>query len=29
MAAPEIPIDIDPATGIWSTDGLPIMYRWK
>jgi len=27
MAAPEIPIDIDPATGIWSTDGLPMMYR--
>jgi hypothetical protein len=26
MAAPEIPIDIDPATGIWSTDGLPMMY---
>lgn len=26
MAAPEIPIDVDPATGIWSTDGLPMMY---
>ena len=26
MAAPEIPIDVDPATSIWSTDGLPMMY---
>ena len=26
MAAPEVPIEVDPATGIWSTDGLPMMY---
>lgn len=26
MAGPEIPIDVDPATGIWSTDGLPMIY---
>lgn len=26
MAAPEVPIDVDPATGIWSTDGLPMLY---
>lgn len=23
---PEIPIEVDPETGIWSTDGLPMMY---
>lgn len=26
MAAPEVPIDVDPATGIWRTDGLPMIY---
>ena len=26
MAAPQIPIDVDPQTGIWRTDGLPMMY---
>ena len=26
MAAPEVPISVDPATGIWSTDGLPMVY---
>jgi len=26
MAAPDIPIEGDAATGIWSTDGLPMMY---
>jgi hypothetical protein len=26
MAAPEVPIDVDPATGIWTTDGLPMLY---
>jgi predicted hydrocarbon binding protein len=26
MAAPEVPIDVDPATGIWRTDGLPMVY---
>jgi predicted hydrocarbon binding protein len=24
--SPEIPIDVDPATGVWSTDGLPMIY---
>ena len=23
---PQIPIEVDPQTGIWSTDGLPMMY---
>jgi len=23
---PELPIDVDPATGVWSTDGLPMIY---
>ena len=23
---PQIPIEVDPETGIWSTDGLPMMY---
>lgn len=23
---PEIPIDVDPATGIWTTDGMPMIY---
>ncbi len=26
MASPEVPIDVDPRTGIWSTDGLPMIY---
>lgn len=26
MAAPTVPIDVDPSTGIWSTDGLPMIY---
>lgn len=24
--APAIPIDVDPATGIWTTDGMPMIY---
>ena len=26
MANPEVPINVDPATGIWSTDGLAMIY---
>jgi predicted hydrocarbon binding protein len=26
MTAPEVPIDVDPATGVWRTDGLPMLY---
>ncbi|MDD7833835.1 DUF5943 domain-containing protein [Paenarthrobacter sp. AB444] len=26
MAAPRIPIDVDPQTGQWSTDSLPMLY---
>ena len=26
MAAPEVPIEVDPQTGVWSTDGLPMLY---
>jgi len=26
MAQPQIPIDVDAHTGIWRTDGLPMMY---
>ena len=26
MAQPEVPIDVDPVTGIWTTDGLPMIY---
>jgi hypothetical protein len=26
MANPEVPIDVDPETGIWRTDGLPMVY---
>lgn len=26
MAQPEVPIDVDPETGIWRTDGLPMLY---
>src|SRR5215468_3743856 len=25
MAQPEVPIEVDPATGIWSVDGLPMV----
>ena len=26
MAQPQVPIEVDPATGIWTTDGLPMIY---
>jgi predicted hydrocarbon binding protein len=26
MGLPEVPIDVDPATGIWRTDGLAMVY---
>jgi hypothetical protein len=26
MARPEVPIEVDPETGIWRTDGLPMVY---
>lgn len=26
MAAPEVAIDVDPDTGIWRTDNLPMVY---
>jgi hypothetical protein len=26
MAAPEVPIEVDAATGVWTTDGLPMVY---
>ncbi|UPY34932.1 DUF5943 domain-containing protein [Sediminicoccus sp. KRV36] len=26
MAQPQVPIDVDPETGIWTTNGLPMMY---
>ena len=26
MADPQVPIDVDAATGIWTTDGLPMIY---
>jgi hypothetical protein len=26
MASPQVPIDVDPDTGIWRTDGLPMLY---
>jgi Domain of unknown function (DUF5943) len=26
VGTPEIPIDVDPVTGIWRTDGLPMIY---
>jgi predicted hydrocarbon binding protein len=26
MAAPQLPIDVDEKTGVWSTDGLPMIY---
>lgn len=26
LAAPQVPIRVDPETGIWTTDGLPMIY---
>ncbi len=26
MAEPQVPIEVDPDTGIWRTDGLPMIY---
>jgi predicted hydrocarbon binding protein len=26
MADPQVPIDVDPDTGVWRTDGLPMLY---
>lgn len=26
MAKPQVPIDVDPETGIWRTDSLPMLY---
>lgn len=26
MAQPQVPIEVDPETGIWTTNGLPMMY---
>jgi hypothetical protein len=26
MGSPQVPIDVDPDTGIWCTDGLPMVY---
>lgn len=26
MAGPEVPIDVDETTGIWTSDGLPMLY---
>ena len=26
METPEVPIDVEEATGIWRTDGLPMVY---
>src|SRR5512138_2080498 len=26
MTQPQVPIDVDPETGIWTTDGLPMIY---
>ena len=26
MSQPDVPVSVDPATGIWSTDGLPMIY---
>lgn len=26
MAQPQVPIAVDPETGIWTTDGLPMVY---
>lgn len=26
MAQPQVPVEVDPETGIWTTNGLPMMY---
>ena len=26
MGAPQVPIDVDPKTGVWTSDGLPMIY---
>ena len=26
MAAPPVPIEVHPETGVWTTDGLPMLY---
>ncbi len=26
MAAPQVPIDVDPETGVWSSDDLPMLF---
>lgn len=26
MTVPIVPIDVDPVTGVWTTDGLPMIY---
>lgn len=26
MASPQVPIDVDPESGVWRTDGLPMLY---
>ncbi len=26
MAEPQVPIDVDPETGVWSTDDLPMLF---
>lgn len=26
MGSPKVPIDVDPQTGVWRTDGLPMLY---
>jgi hypothetical protein len=26
MGSPEVPIEVDPETGVWRTDGLPMIY---
>lgn len=26
MGTPQVPIDVDPESGIWRTDGLPMIY---
>ena len=26
MADPQVPIEVDPDTGVWTTDGLPMLY---
>ncbi len=31
MAEPDVPIDVDPQSGVWSTDGrtLPLIHRFR